>query len=67
MPDKLPFDEYARIIDERGAAKYGNPDTPKLTFLAAYFRFAGLGNWQQRLNDTLRKAVIAQQDGPSLD
>ena len=30
--DKLSFDEYARIIAERGAAKYGNPDTPKLSF-----------------------------------
>ena len=30
--DKLPFDEYARIEAERGAAKYGSPDTPKLSF-----------------------------------
>ena len=150
--DKLPFDEYARIIAERGAAKYGNPDTPKLTFaqiaasemtfaeieaeygeetainagiardpdtwelteedfarsrpmaevmpelvdalnrrrngwsneqaetqanspvegigplvridldLAAYFRFGGLDDWQQRLNDTLRKAIIAKME-----
>ena len=154
--DKLSFDEYARIIAERGAAKYGNPDTPKLSFeqiaasemtfteieaeygeetainagiardpdtwelteedfarsrpmaevmpelvealnrrrngwsdehetrtnspvegigplvridldLAAYFRFGGPGDWQQRLNDTLRKAVIAQQDERSVD
>ena len=30
--DGLPFEEYARIITERGAEKYGNPDTPNLTF-----------------------------------
>ena len=30
--DRLPFDEYARIMAERGAAEHGNPDTPKLTF-----------------------------------
>jgi len=35
--------------------------------LAAYFRAGGLGDWQQRLNDTLRKAVIAQRDEHSAD
>ena len=30
--DKLPFYEYAGIMAERGAAKYGHPDTPKMTF-----------------------------------
>lgn len=150
--DKLPFYEYARIMAERGAARYGNPDTPKLTFeqiaasdmtfteieaeygeetainagiardpdtwelteedfararpmaevmpelaealnrrrnggsdeqaetkantpsegigpmvridldLAAYFRFGGLDDWQQRLNDTLRQAVLSQME-----
>ena len=145
--DKLPFYEYARIMAERGAAKYGNPDTPKMTFeqlaasdltfveieaeygeetainagiardpdtwelgnedfermrpaaeiipelmktlerkkkgetlpplpqatvhidldISAYFRAGGLDDWQERLNDTLRKAVIAQQDERSAD
>ena len=150
--DDLPFHEYASIMAERGAAKHGNSDTPKLTFeelvesdltfaeieseygeetaintgiardpdtweltkeglarsrpmaevmpelmdalnrrgndadeepaetranssidgigplvridldLAAYFRFSGPEDWQRRLNDTLRKAVIAQMD-----
>ena len=30
--------------------------------LAAYFRFGGLEDWQQRLNDTLRKAIIAEME-----
>lgn len=29
---KLPFEEYARVMAERGAREHGNPDTPKLTF-----------------------------------
>lgn len=150
--DNLPFFEYATIVAERGAVKYGNPDMSKLTFkqlvesdltfaeieakygeetainagiardpdtwelteedfarsrpmaevmpellaslsrrhngesnepagtqghsptdgigpmvridldLAAYFRFGGLDDWQQRLNDTLRKAIIAEME-----
>ena len=28
--------------------------------LAAYFRFGGPDDWQQRLNDTLREAVLSQ-------
>ena len=30
--DQLPFVEYARIMAERGARQFGNPDKPKLTF-----------------------------------
>ena len=30
--DRLPFDEYAALMAEIGAKKYGNPDTPKLSF-----------------------------------
>ena len=29
---KLPFEEYAKVMAERGAREHGNPDTPKLTF-----------------------------------
>ena len=145
--DNLPFYEYASIMAQRGAAKHGNLDTPKLTFeqlvasdmtfaeieaeygeetainagiardpdtweignedfermrpateiipelvktlerknkgetlpplpqatvhidldISAYFRAGGLDDWQERLNDTLRKAVIAQQDDGSAD
>ena len=34
MPDidNLPFAEYAALMAEIGAKKYGNPDTPKLSF-----------------------------------
>ena len=30
--DRLPFAEYAALMAEIGAKKYGNPDTPKLSF-----------------------------------
>ena len=30
--DNLPFAEYATLMAEIGAKKYGNPDTPKLSF-----------------------------------
>ena len=30
--DNLPFEEYAQIMCERGAAEFGDPNKPKLTF-----------------------------------
>ena len=30
--DRLPFAEYAALMAEIGAKRYGNPDTPKLSF-----------------------------------
>lgn len=30
--DRLPFVEYARLAAEEGAAKYGPPDVPRLSF-----------------------------------
>ena len=30
--DDLPFEEYAQVMCERGAAEFGDPDKPKLTF-----------------------------------
>ena len=28
----LPFEEYAQVMAERGAAEFGDPNKPKLTF-----------------------------------
>ena len=30
--DSLPFEEYAQVMAERGAAEFGDPNKPKLTF-----------------------------------
>ena len=30
--DNLPFEEYAQVMCERGAAEFGDPNKPKLTF-----------------------------------
>ena len=30
--DSLPFEEYAQVMCERGAAEFGDPNKPKLTF-----------------------------------
>ena len=30
--DNLPFEEYAQVMAERGAAQFGDPNKPKLTF-----------------------------------
>ena len=30
--DNLPFEEYAQVMAERGAAEFGDPNKPKLTF-----------------------------------
>ena len=30
--DSLPFEEYAHVMAERGAAEFGDPNKPKLTF-----------------------------------
>ena len=30
--DNLPFEEYAQVMCERGAAAFGDPNKPKLTF-----------------------------------
>ena len=30
--DSLPFEEYAQVMAERGAAEHGDPEKPKLTF-----------------------------------
>ena len=30
--DNLPFEEYAQVMVERGAAEFGDPNKPKLTF-----------------------------------
>ena len=30
--DNLPFEEYSQVMAERGAAEFGNPNKPKLSF-----------------------------------
>ena len=30
--DNLPFEEYAQVMAERGAAEFGDPNKPKLSF-----------------------------------
>ena len=30
--DYLPFEEYAQVMAERGAAEFGDPNKPKLSF-----------------------------------
>ncbi len=30
--DNLPFEEYAQVMCERGAAEFGDPNKPKLNF-----------------------------------
>ena len=30
--DNLPFEEYAQVMAERGAAEHGDPEKPKLSF-----------------------------------
>ncbi len=30
--DSLPFEEYAQVMGERGAAEFGDPNKPKLSF-----------------------------------
>ena len=30
--DNLPFEEYAQVMVERGAAEFGEPNKPKLSF-----------------------------------
>ena len=30
--DSLPFEEYAQVMAERGAAEFGDPNKPKLSF-----------------------------------
>ena len=30
--DSLPFEEYAQVMCEQGAAEFGDPNKPKLTF-----------------------------------
>ena len=30
--DNLPFEEYAQVMCKRGAAEFGDPNKPKLTF-----------------------------------
>ena len=30
--DSLTFEEYAQVMSERGAAEFGDPDKPKLSF-----------------------------------
>ena len=66
--DKLPFLEYARIIAERGARQFGNPDKAKLTFdelVASGMTFAEIE--AQYGEETAINAGIARDpDNPEL-